>query len=78
MSPGETLQALLNSFLPTCAVRGVWQGCKTRRVEVAAPQVEPWAGHLHGADPCPQRLGPEQRKQALPRLSGHTRVNWRV
>lgn len=76
--PWRPWRALLNPFLPICAVRGVWQGCRKRRVEVAAPQLEPWAGHLHGVDPCPQRLGPEQRKQTLPGLSGHTRVNWRV
>lgn len=47
-------------------------------MEVVAPQLGPSEGHLHGDDPCPQRLGPEQRKQALPGLSGHTRVNWRL
>lgn len=47
-------------------------------MEVVAPQLGPSEGHLRGDDPCPQRLGPEQRKQALPGLSGHTRVNWRL
>lgn len=33
---------------------------------------------MQAEDSCPRRLSPEQGKQALPGLSGHTRVNWRV
>ena len=67
--PPVPWRALLNPFLPTCAVRGVWQSCRKHRVEVAAPQLElgrppAWSGSL------PPEAGPRAEE------AGTARAEW--
>lgn len=46
-------------------------------MEAATPQLGSSEWHVHGEHSRPPKAGPgTERKQALPRLHGHTRVNW--